>query len=233
MSFAGGFGTQSAQFHRRAGTASRSHAERSFSTAALPLGLTLPLEDLACVLLFCFFAMQGAIPGIAPPQAYEITGSAPTAWTTAGGILTQLLANGIILLLVLRHPRLLLRSLTALRCASLLGLLTLASTAWSIDPLLTARHSVPFVLAGLFGVWFATRFPPQRQLAILRLAMTALALATIALVLLAPAWGLDQTPGHSADWKGVFTQKNACGRMMVLATAALFCEDPLPAARLP
>jgi exopolysaccharide production protein ExoQ len=51
--------------------------------------------------------------------------------------------------------------------------------------------------------------------------MTVLAIATIAMVILAPSIGLDHTPGHAADWQGVFTQKNACGRMMVLATAVI------------
>ncbi len=60
-----------------------------------------------------------------------------------------------------------------------------------------------------------------KRLRILRLTMIVLALATIAIVVLNPAIGLDHTPGHETDWQGVFTQKNACGRIMVLATAAI------------
>jgi len=184
----------------------------------------IPLEDLACAALFAFFAMQGAIPGIAPAQSLEMTASAPTGLNTIGGIAFQALANTIVVALLLRRPRLILRSIVHypwLALPGLLGLLAVASAAWSLDPWLTLRRSIPFALAGLFGLYLAVRFPPARQLAILRLAMIALALATIAIVLFAPVIGLDHSPGHAADWQGVFTQKNACGRIMVLASAVI------------
>jgi O-antigen ligase len=193
--------------------------------------LAIPLEDLACAALFAFFAMQGSIPGIAPSQALEITGSAPSSLTTYGGIAVQALANGLILFLLLRRPRLLLRQMLTLPCAALLGMLAIASTAWSLAPILTLRRSVPFALAGLFGLWFATRFSPRRQRAILRVAFVALALATVAVVAFAPAIGLDHSPGHAADWQGIFTQKNACGRIMVLASAVLLFGERLTALR--
>ncbi len=185
------------------------------------MSFAIPLEDLACAALFAFFAMQGSIPGIAPSQALEITGSAPSSLTTWGGIAAQFLANGLIVFLLLRRPRLLLREMLALPCAAALGLLAIASTAWSLAPLLTLRRSLPFALGGLFGLWFASRFSPHRQQAILRVTFVALAVATLAVVAFAPAVGLDHTPGHAADWQGVFTQKNACGRIMVLATAVV------------
>ena len=188
---------------------------------------SLPLEDLACVALFCFFALQGAIPFIAPAQSQEMTASAPSSLTTIGGIASQALANALILVLLLRRPRHLLRDIADLPWLILpgaLAALAVVSTTWSLEPLLTLRRSLPFALAGLFGAWFASRYPLPRQLAILRLAMILLALGTIALVVLDPSLGLDHSPGHEADWQGLFTQKNACGRMMVLATAILLCE---------
>ncbi len=188
----------------------------------------IALEELVCAALFAFFAMQGSIPGIAPPQALEMTGSAATGLNTVGGIAVQGLANTVIVALLLRRPRLLLRHIARLPWLALpgaLGVLAIASSAWSIDPVLTLRRSVPFALAGLFGVYFAVRFPPARQFAILRLATIALALGTIAIVIGAPAIGLDHTPGHATDWQGVFTQKNACGRIMVLASAVILFGD--------
>jgi exopolysaccharide production protein ExoQ len=193
--------------------------------------LAIPLEDLACAALFAFFSMQGSIPGIAPSQALEITGAAPSALTTYGGIVSQALANGLILALLLRRPRLLVRQMLTLPCAALLGLLAVVSTAWSLAPMLTLRRSLPFALAGLFGLWFATRFPPERQRAILRFAFLALAVGTIVVVVFAPSIGLDHSPGHAADWQGVFTQKNACGRVMVLATAVMLFGDRITALR--
>jgi exopolysaccharide production protein ExoQ len=190
------------------------------NTAMPQLG-TLPLEDLVCAALFAFFAMQGSIPGIAPAQSLEMTSTAPTGLMTIGGIASQAIAYTLILALILSRPRLVLRQIAAIPWVALLTLLAVASTAWSLDPLLTLRRSLPLALAGLFGIYFAARFSSSRQLAILRYAMTALALATIAIVILLPAIGLDHSPGHAADWQGVFTQKNACGRIMVLATAVI------------
>ncbi len=196
---------------------------------------SLTLEDLACVALFCFFAIQGAIPFIAPAESLEMTGSAPTGFSTIGGIASQTVANTVILALILRRPRLLIRQIAAipwLLLPALLAALAIVSAGWSLDPLLTLRRSVPFALAGLFGVWFATCYSPARQFAILRLTMIALAVATVALVILDPSLGLDHTPGHTADWQGVFTQKNACGRIMVLATAVLLFEPEVGRWRL-
>jgi exopolysaccharide production protein ExoQ len=188
----------------------------------------LPLEDLLCAALFAFFAMQGAIPFIAPSVSLEMSRTAPSGLTTIGGIASQALANTVMVALILRRPHMLLGRIAAapwLIFPGMIALLAIASAAWSLDPLLTLRRALPFALAGLFGLWFATRFSPARQLAILRRTMIALALGTIAIVLLAPSIGLDHTPGHASDWQGVFTQKNACGRIMVLATAVILCGE--------
>jgi O-antigen ligase len=141
-------------------------------------------------------------------------------------------ANVLILLLLLRRPRLVLQRIAAVPWLALLALLAVASSLWSLDPTMTLRRSIPFALAGLFGVYFAVRFPPSRQLAILRLALVLLALATVVFALFLPAIGLDHSPGHGADWQGVFTQKNACGRIMVLATAVVLFGERLTLGRL-
>lgn len=199
---------------------------------SLPACFSIPLEDLACAAIFSFFAMQGAIPGIAPPEAHEMTGAAFTSLSTIGGIASQLAVNALIVLLLLRHPRLLLRNIALVPAPGMLALLAIASTAWSLDPALTLRRSIPFALAGLFGLWFASRFSLSRQFTILRLAMFALAVATIALVVFIPSLVLDHTPGHASDWQGVFTQKNACGRIMVLATALILFSGRLTLRRI-
>lgn len=191
-----------------------------------------PLEDLACAALFAFFAMQGSIPGIAPAQALEMTASTPSGLNTVGGILSQVFSNAVILLLLLRRPRLVQGRIAAVPWLALLAVLAIASSLWSLDPLLTLRRSIPFAIAGLFGVYFAARFPQRRQLAILRLALLVLAFATVVFALFLPDIGLDHSPGHAADWQGVFTQKNACGRIMVLATAVILFSECISAGRL-
>ena len=59
--------------------------KNSHATAAVRLK-QIGIEDIACVILLAFFAMQGAIPGISPNQANEMTNTAATGLMKAAGI---------------------------------------------------------------------------------------------------------------------------------------------------
>jgi exopolysaccharide production protein ExoQ len=181
-------------------------------------------EELCCSAVLAFFAVQGAIPFIAPNQALEATGAPATGLMFYGGVGSQLLVYGAIVFLLLRQARRVARWLGAMQWTLALAALAVVSTVWSQFPLYTIRRSLPFALAGLFGLYLAVRFPVRRQLGILRVTMIALALGTVAMALCFPKLGLDASAGHHADWQGVFTQKNACGRMMVLAIAVLLAD---------
>ncbi|MGC8550179.1 MAG: O-antigen ligase family protein [Acidobacteriaceae bacterium] len=168
-----------------------------------------------------FLAVQGAIVGIAPSVALATNLAQPTALMKVGGIASQALIYGAIAALCARRWRLLERALPAATLALLLVGWVLCSTLWSVDPLLTARRAPEFALAAMFGLYLTVRYPAERQLRIFWWAMVLLAIGTVMVAYLMPSYGLDLSAGHHADWKGVFTQKNACGRVMVLATAVL------------
>jgi exopolysaccharide production protein ExoQ len=189
------------------------------------------IEEIACVLLLAFFAMQGAIPGIAPNQANEMTNTAATGLMKIAGIGSQVIADGAICLLALTHLQRLWRFAFALQWTAALAALALCSTLWSQDAMTTARRSIPFVLATLFGLYFASRFSVQKQLSILTTTMVLATFASIALALFFPSIGLEASTGHFGNWQGVFTQKNACGRAMVFATAALLSNKRMNARR--
>ncbi len=174
--------------------------------------------------MLAFFAVQGAVPFIAPNQALEATGAAATGLMFYGGVGSQLLVYGAIAFLLLRQAGRVARWLGAMQWALALAGLAVVSTLWSQFPMYTIRRSLPFALAGMFGLYLAMRFPVRRQLSILRVTMLALAVGTVVMALAVPKLGLDMSAGHHADWQGVFTQKNACGRMMVLATAVLLAD---------
>jgi len=189
------------------------------------------IEVIVCVALLAFFAMQGAIPGIAPNQANEMTNRATTGFMKAAGIGSQVLADGIICALVLMHLRRLRRFAFALQWTAALAVLAICSTLWSQDALTTARRSIPFALATLLGLYLASRFNVRQQLSILTATMVLAAVASIFLALLFPSIGLEASSGHFGNWQGVFTQKNACGRAMVFATAALFSQGRMNVSR--
>ncbi len=179
------------------------------------------VEELAIVLILMFFGFAGAIPGIAPNQANEMTGAAASGLQTAAGIGSQLLINGLIASLLLRHRSFLWRAREQAVWPLLLAVWAIASLLWSQDRLLTARRALPFSLAAAFGVYLAVRLSRQRFLFLLRWSFAVLAVWSAVLALGFPSIGLDASTGHGGDWQGVFTQKNACGRAMVFAMGSV------------
>jgi exopolysaccharide production protein ExoQ len=184
----------------------------------------LSLENCVCAAILAFFAMQGAIPFVAPNQALEANNVAASGLTYWGGIISQILVYGTLGFFICLDFRRVVQWLCAMRWTVGIACLGIASSIWSQFPLLTLRRSLPFALAGLFGLCLAVRFPVRRQLSILWLAMIALSLGTIVVALFFPRVGLDASAGHFTDWQGVFTSKNGCGRIMVLATAVALCQ---------
>jgi exopolysaccharide production protein ExoQ len=180
------------------------------------------LEEIICAVILAFFAVQGSIPFIAPNEALEMNNAAASSLTIWGGIGSQCIVYGTIICFLLHYASRIARYLHAMQWTLMLALFGVASTLWSQFPSFTARRSIPFILAGLFGLYLAVRFPVRRQLAILWLALITLTIASIGMALCFPKLGLDSTAGHHMNWQGVFTQKNTCGRMMVLATAVIF-----------
>jgi exopolysaccharide production protein ExoQ len=186
---------------------------------------SLAIEDCVCAIILAFFAVQGAVPFIAPHQALEVNNSRASGVTFWGGIASQVLIYTTICFFLCANWRRVVHWFPATRWTAVFGCLAVISSIWSQFPLYTLRRSIPFVFAGLFGLFFAVRFPVRRQLSILFMAILAVTLGTIVLALLVPRVGLDATFGHSSDWQGVFTSKNACGRMMVLATAVVLSQS--------
>ncbi len=189
------------------------------------------LDEAAIVAILMFFGMAGSIPGIAPNQANEMTGAAATGLQTAVGIASQVLVNGLIVLLLFSGRHALLRYARLTLPALSLPLFALCSVLWSQDPLLTARRSVPFLLAAAFGIYTACRMEPKRFLALLQIVFLLLAAWSAVLALGFPKIGLDASTGHGGDWQGVFTQKNACGRAMVFALTSVVASGRLTRTR--
>jgi len=184
----------------------------------------LSLEDVASVLILMFFGMAGAIPGIAPNQASEMTGAPASGLMFVAGIGSQLLVNAAILLLILWQAPRLYKHLPKLQFAGLLAAFAVLSALWSQDAVLSARRALPFALAAGFGLYLAIRRPLRKQLVLFEAAFLLLAVASAALALGFPPLGLDASTGHQGDWQGVFTQKNACGRAMVFASAVVLAQ---------
>ena len=181
-------------------------------------------EELLCVLILCFFGVTGSIPGIAPNQAAEMTGVAPSGLMVFVGLGSQIVVDAAIAMLILRYLPRLASCGYAMQWAAALAIFSVLSIAWSQEPLLSARRSLPFALAAVFGLYLAARFPLERQLSMLQAAFLLLAFGSAVAALGFPQVGLDASTGHTGNWQGVFTQKNACGRAMVFASAVVLAQ---------
>jgi exopolysaccharide production protein ExoQ len=187
----------------------------------------LQLRDAAFVLVFVFFGVAGAIPGVAPNQASAMTGTPASHLQALVGIGSQLLVDTFLVALVLGHAQRLVRHASMLWAPCLLGVWALLSVAWSVHPWTTCRRALPFLLASVFGALLPLLLPNRRLLALLLAALGILALWSAVLAVGFPVIGLDASTGHAGDWQGAFSQKNACGRAMVLALAAVFAAQSL------
>jgi len=190
------------------------------------------IEEALSAALLAFFAMQGAIPGISPNQANEMTNTAATGLMKAVGIGSQVLVSGTICTLALFHLRRLRRFTFALQWTAVVAAFAICSTLWSQDAATSIRRSVPFALATIFALYLGSRFQIRQQLSIFVATMVVMASATVILALFVPSIGLEASRGHFGNWQGVFTQKNACGRAMVFATAALLSAGRVNVTRL-
>lgn len=177
-------------------------------------------ERSASVLIMAFYGVSGFIPLVGSNQAVDpAIAASPGGAAAIVGIGSQLVIALLVFLLLLRRFHHVIKALPMLRWAGIFAALAVVSALWSQDPMITMRRSIPFLLATLFALYFASRFDLDEQLSMLWITMIALSVATVLISVLVPSYGLDVSPGHTHDWRGVFTQKNACGRAMTFAIA--------------
>jgi len=93
-------------------------------------------------------------------------------------------------------------------------LLVFVSALWSIFPDVTLRRSVALLFTTTFGLYLALRYRLEEAVAVVVTGVGMLVLLSFVFVAALPAIGIDQDI-HKGAWKGVFTQKNVTGRMLV------------------
>ncbi|MGB6689732.1 MAG: O-antigen ligase family protein [Terracidiphilus sp.] len=112
---------------------------------------------------------------------------------------------------------------TMLRQKAVLAFAVLAflSSLWSPDSLFTLRRAALLLLAFAFAWFFATYYSPEDQMRLLLAAGVIVALASVAMAILLPQYGIATT----GEWKGVFGQKNHLGLGMFFLFSGLpFCS---------
>lgn len=188
------------------------------------------VREIVVAAVLVFFGLAGAVPGIAPNQSSEMTGVPASHLQAVVGVGSQMAVDLILVALLIRNARMLRLEARRLLWPLALAGWTVVSAAWSVAPALTVRRSLPFLLAAAFGALLSLQLPVRRLLWLLQIAFAVLACWSAVLAIGFPSVGLDASTGHGGDWQGVFTQKNACGRAMVLAVASVLASLPAPRA---
>jgi exopolysaccharide production protein ExoQ len=96
-------------------------------------------------------------------------------------------------------------------------ILALLSLFWSDDLPVTLRKGILLCLVSFFAWFFATYYSPGDQRRLLLATGFIVALASIAMALLLPVYGIATT----GEWKGVFGQKNHLGLCMFFTFSGL------------
>jgi exopolysaccharide production protein ExoQ len=96
------------------------------------------------------------------------------------------------------------------------------SALWSQVPMLTFRKAILLSLTFAFAWFFATYYSPADQRRILLATGAIMGIASLAWIILLPAYGIATSGEVAGEWKGVFGQKNMLG----IAMAAFFSVLP-------
>lgn len=101
----------------------------------------------------------------------------------------------------------------------LLPALTIASSLWSVDPLLTLRRSSFFTLSTIMSIYLGERFTIEEFAGLFAEAQCWLIFGSVAMFFISPAKVLD--PSHVGAWKGLTIHKNVFGESMAVTVLLL------------
>jgi O-antigen ligase len=95
--------------------------------------------------------------------------------------------------------------------------LALASSLWSVSPLVTLKRGAVLAGTALFGIYLASRFRSRELLQLLGVMLAATAVISLVQVYLGTGRGVAGGL-HPGDWFGVYGHKNTLGLHMALGT---------------
>lgn len=101
----------------------------------------------------------------------------------------------------------------------LLPALTIVSSLWSIDPLLTLRRSSFFTLSTIMAIYLGERYTIEEFAGLFTEAQCWLIFGSVAMFFLSPGKVLD--PSHAGAWRGLTIHKNVFGESMAVTVLLL------------
>jgi O-antigen ligase len=125
---------------------------------------------------------------------------------------------GLSLLLMVVRPAATLRHGAKLSLIGFLMLWASASIAWSAAPAVSLKRVIALLGTTAFGLYLATRFTKRELFQILLWVTVLSAIASLAVIVLLPAYGMHIAATGGQEWQGIYGQKNWLGRMMAFGS---------------
>lgn len=108
----------------------------------------------------------------------------------------------------------------------LLALLSLASSAWSVDPGLTLRRSLALAGAIVVALLMVGVLGYRRTVLLVTTVLISLIVTSVVVSLVWPDFGIHQSGSHVGRWRGLYFHKNLLGREAALAAVLLVATFP-------
>jgi exopolysaccharide production protein ExoQ len=159
-------------------------------------------------------------------QSLVVDTSTPTAVNEGNPLLQAIwaLVYAVVLIRAIGNFRPIAAAVRANKFLIALVLLAVVSVFWSEDPGFTLRRSVALLATTLFGLDFAVRYSIRKQLQLVAIALSALvALSVVVQVFFAGLVPVVDKAYPNA-WVGLFDQKNAFARVIVLAAIVVLAS---------
>jgi exopolysaccharide production protein ExoQ len=188
-------------------------AAQLLSKSVVPRPGRLESMYVICVLIY----MSSAFLGL-----FTMPEGAPGG-SDVGQLFLQALIYLTLSILIRRHWRSFARGLTDCKWVIALVGLALTSALWAADPLFVIRRGLVAAATTMFGIYFGTRYRREEQVNHLCWALAAIGAMSILMVALFRKYGIDPDFEGSL-WRGVFENKNAFGKVMLLGAAAWCCS---------
>lgn len=144
-----------------------------------------------------------------------------------------LLSYAILGVLIMISFRRISRLAVDMAALTFLPILAILSAAWSQYPVISAVRGGYFFFDTLFAFWLLQKFSTAQLRSFIMFVGSAVALASIALVIVLPKYGMVGALSHLGAWQGIFTEKNLAGKSLTfLLTPAVDFDRKMRPGRL-
>jgi exopolysaccharide production protein ExoQ len=189
---------------------------------ASPTSTTRRVVAWMLMIPFLFFAVRGTFSFLTVGSStlyggQDLAGLIPNRqFGVLGYILIPGIAYSIVLWVIAANLRTISAVALQARMLTLLALLTIASAAWSQDPLRSTYNGFFYLSATLFAFYLVIRFNPRDIMTLVMMAGSLVCLGSLLTIVFMPQIGVSNAELRTAGaWNGIFLDRTSAGKCLV------------------